>query len=207
MIRGPHGQRENRMSALRPGVVRIAWMLVALVAAATCLSGCSGAGGRGGAVSGSGETTPGQFPETRPAAASKPASLTLDTPVDAVRSYLDWTSYAFRILDSDVASMTFDPYEEVRVNSYVELNRQKNRALDQRLVGFDVRSETSQGETSTLVAASEKWVYRYIDVATGAYATPVYSASYDTTYTVVRSGTGLWVVASVDASSTGGPVQ
>jgi hypothetical protein len=189
---------------LRP-LLALALTLALLGLAAA--GGCSGPNGSAKTgTNASSETTPGQFPAEKPAPAKLPAPPDLADPTKAVASYLDWTSYAYRILDSDVASMTFDPSEEVRVNSYVELNRQQGRAIDQRLLLFQLGGVASAGATAT-VAAKEQWAYRYVDTKTGTYSSPVLTASYDTTYTVVKNASGVWVVAKVDATSVGGPVQ
>ncbi len=177
-------------------------LLATVLIGSALLAGCGGpatsekTGGQASV-----ETTPGQFPEKRPNPAQTPPPPMLREPRTAVYSYLLWISYAYRILNSDVASQTFSPYEEVRVNSYVELNRQEGRAIDQRLLKADVRSERSKGSTAT-VALRESWVYRYIDTKTSVYKTPAYTATYDTTYTVVKQK-GNWVVDSVDAEPVG----
>jgi len=168
------------------------------------LAGCSNNNGAGG-PNGSGasvETTQGQFPADRPNPAKVPPPPMLRTPETAVYSYLLWISYAYRILDSNVATLTFSPYEEVRVDSYVQLNRQEGRAIDQRLLALKIKSVASTGTTAT-VAARESWVYRYIDMATVKYKSATLKASYDSTYTVVKGKTG-WIVDSVKAKPVGG---
>lgn len=167
--------------------------------------GCSktgaGATGGSGSVSASQETTAGQFPQTRPTPAQAPPPVMLTSPGSAVYSYDVWVSYAYRVLNSDVATQAFGPNEEVRVNSYVEFNRESGRALDQRLLQSRVKSIRSRGETAT-VAVVETWKYRYIDIKTGAYTSPVYDASYDATYTVVKGKKG-WLVDAVQAKPVG----
>ncbi len=139
----------------------------------------------------------------RPAPAVAPPAPVLSTPQKAVLSYLDWITFAYRILDSDVASKTFSPYEEVRVNSYVMYNVEKRRAIDQQLVHFDVKKVTTKGSTAT-VDAKETWIYRYIDIDTGYYKGPQRNAIYTTKYTVVKQpGNKGWIVDSVDAESIG----
>ena len=187
--------------SLRP----IALALVgALLIGTVGLVGCSNTNG-GGGQNGSGasvETTQGQFPADRPNPAQAPPPPMLRTPETAVYSYLLWISYAYRVLDSNVATLTFSPYEEVRVDSYVQLNRQEGRAIDQRLLELKIKSVASTGTTAT-VAARESWAYRYIDMATVKYKSATLKASYDSTYTVVKGNTG-WVVDSVKAKSVGG---
>lgn len=176
-------------------------LAIALVAPMT---GCGKKTGGDDTAQRSKEMTAGQFPDTTPPAPEMPPPPMLKTPKSAVFSYLLYISYAYRILNSDVASQTFSPYEEVRVNSYVEYNRQQGRAIDQRLVNFDIRGVTSKGETVT-VAAKESWRYRYIDTSTGNYKGEPLDASYDTTYTVVKNAKGKWVVGEVAASPVGEP--
>lgn len=127
-----------------------------------------------------------------------PARPDLATPRSAVRSYLDWVSFSYRMADSGLSSSTMDPYESVRVDAYIELNRQKNRGIEQRLVSFAVRSESREG-TAVLVASKEEWRYRYFTLDGKRYDGASHTASYDATYTVVRQQQG-WVVQKVDAT-------
>lgn len=147
-----------------------------------------------------------EFPDSGPGAPKSPAPVVNADPESAVRSYLGWITLAYRILNSDVASPTFTPEEEVRVNSYVEFNRQQGRAIDQRLVEFRVVELESVGSTATL-AAREVWHYRYISTQTGEYSGESHAVSYDTTYTVVSDAAGGWRVASVQASPEGAPPE
>lgn len=126
----------------------------------------------------------------------------LREPKTAIYSYLLWISYAYRIMNSDVASMTFSPYEEVRVNSYVEYNRQEGRAIEQTLTSIAFKDVRTKGSTAT-VSAREEWLYRYISTQTGKYSTEPMTATYNTTYTVVfYPDKKQWLVESVEASST-----
>ncbi len=132
-----------------------------------------------------------------------PPMLTRD-PRTSVYSYLLWISYAYRILNSDVATMAFSPYEEVRVNSYVQLNRQEGRAIDQQLMKLDFPREPVIQEATATVPAVETWKYRYISTKTGEYNSPWHDATYDTTYTLVRDeGRSAWLVDRVDAEPRG----
>jgi len=133
---------------------------------------------------------------------SAPATLSLTTPESAVRSYLDWTDYAYRIGASDVATRTMGPSEEVRVNSYLEMNKEQGRLIDQRLVSITFGQGSVDGTTATL-PAHEQWRYRYLSLADEKPQSPLYSATYDTTYTVVATGPGHWVVEDVEAKSRG----
>ncbi len=89
------------------------------------------------------------------------ARRTSQSPESAVSSYLDWTSYAYLIGNSDVASHTMSPEEEVRVNSYVQLNAEQQRRISQVLVSFKPRKPSVEGTRATL-GADEVWDYRYI---------------------------------------------
>jgi hypothetical protein len=132
-----------------------------------------------------------------PATPVEPAPPDFATPESAVTTYLDWITYAYRIADSDVATAVMTPWEHVRVDSYIELNRQQGRAIDQELLLFEVRSSESEDGTAT-VAVREEWTYRYFSLETGDYISEPLTASYDTTYTVVREDE-RWLVDSVDA--------
>jgi hypothetical protein len=134
---------------------------------------------------------------------NRPHPWVLTTPESAVRSYLDWTSYAYRIGQSTFATATMTTYEEVRVDSYVQYHIQKGQLLDQTLQSITFGTP-SVGSTSTLVPAKEQWTYRYLSTETGNKTVGgPYSASYDTTYTVVKSKNGNWVVDSVKATPLG----
>lgn len=186
----------------RHGSVIVAALIVTALLGGALLSGCSADPSTkdSGDGSRSVEMTAGQFPETTPQPGQQPPPPALKDPRTAVYSYLLWISYAYRVLNSDVASKTFDPYEEVRVNSYVMYNFQEGRAIDQRLLDAKLRDWESKGDTAT-VSMSESWVYRYISTKTGKYTTPALNASYDTTYTVVKLKND-WVVHSVEATSS-----
>ena len=191
----------------RPRVIGLALAIALMLGTVVGLAGCTKATGSTGSTSGaaSAETTPGQFPADKPNPAQTPPPPMLSSPKTAVYSYLLWISYAYRILNSDVATMAFSPYEEVRVNSYVELNRQQGRAIDQRLLNYQVKSVESKGNTAT-VGVREQWAYRYIDIKTAKYNSAILNATYDTTYTVVKGRSG-WLVDSVKAQAVGGAVK
>ena len=140
---------------------------------------------------------------TPEALASRPEPWDLTTPESAVRSYLAWTSYGYRIGASEVATPTMIGYELVRTDAYVQYNIQKNRLIDQKLDSITFGKASVEG-SRTLVPAKEKWTYRYVSIKTaGETVGGPYKASYDTTYTVVRSDKGTWVVESVEAKPLG----
>ena len=182
----------------------LALALVATLLVPVFLSGC-GTGDPTNNTPASAEATPGTFPATTPNPGEQPPPPALKDPRTAVYSYLLWISYAYRVLNSDVASRTFDAFEEVRVNSYVMFNFQEQRAIDQRLLVANLKSWESKGSTAT-VSMHEEWAYRYISTQTGKYTTPALNASYETTYTLVDQN-GDWVVHSVEATSAGAPVK
>lgn len=203
----------NNSRSMRASVASTAGFVI--VAVSVCLlvlglAGCS----TGGAGSGSGSTeaSAGVIPHggaavevriSKEALQNKPEQWVLDTPESAVRSYLDWTAYAYRIARSDVATPTMTPYEEVRVDSYVQYNIQKSRLIDQTLESITF-GKPSVGTTSTLVPAKETWSYRYVSIETaGETIGGPYSASYDSTYTVVKSADGVWQVDSAVTTALG----
>lgn len=137
------------------------------------------------------------------AVANKPRPWVLSDPKSAVRSYLDWTSYAYRISESSVATLTMSATQEVRVDSYVQLNLQKSRLLDQSLETIVFGTPVVQG-SRTLVPAKERWTYRYVSISeVGKTLAGPYEASYETTYGVVKNGKGGWVVDTVAVKAIG----
>ena len=131
-----------------------------------------------------------------------PAAADLRSPKAAVRSYLAWTAYGYRIANSDVATPTMGPAEEVRVNSYVEMNKEQGRLIDQQLVSMTFGQGSLEGTTATL-PAHERWRYRYLSLADEKPQSAFYTATYDTTYTVVSAAPGRWVVDDVQAKALG----
>jgi hypothetical protein len=131
-----------------------------------------------------------------------PASANLTSPRDAVTSYLEWTSYAYLIGNSDVASHTMSPEEEVRVNSYTQLNKEQQRRITQALTSFKPRRASVEGTRAT-VGASEVWHYRYLSADGARAISETYTASYEATYNLVLVKPKTWVVDSVDVRSLG----
>jgi hypothetical protein len=127
-----------------------------------------------------------------------PAPADLASPESAVSSYLDWTSYAYAIGNSDVASNTMGANEEVRVNSFVQLNKEKKRRISQILASFKARPASVEDTRATL-EAEEVWNYRYLSADGARAISETYTASYETTYHVVLVKPGTWVVDSVEA--------
>lgn len=183
-------------------------MLLLTFAALLAMSGCSGGPG----TAGSPDSTPtvgarmaGPAVDvniSQAALDAVPKPWDLKTPESAVRSYLDWTSYAYRIAQSQFATSTMTTFEEVRVDAYVQYNIQNGRLIDQTLTSLTFGKPTS-GSTSTLVPCKEEWTYRYLSIESGnrVLGGP-YTAAFDSTYTVVKSG-DRWLVDSVKATALG----
>ncbi len=127
----------------------------------------------------------------------RPASVDLSSPKAAVASYLDWTTFAYGVGSSDVASLTMSPEEEVRVNSYVQLNTERQQRISQVLVSFEPRTAIVDGTRATL-GAGEVWKYRYLSTDGTRALSETLTASYEVTYNVVLARPGRWVVDGVD---------
>lgn len=174
--------------------------VLALLAGVLGAAGCSSGGG----ASGKPVETTGTVDasSTVPPEAQVPPPPMLRDPETSIYSYLLWISFAYRVNNSDVATMAFGAYEEVRVNSYVQYNLQQGRAIDQRLQNLDLKTVTS-GSTTATVASVESWKYRYISLQTGEYSSPWYDVTYDATYTVVNTKGKGWLVDKVEAKPRG----
>lgn len=175
-------------------------------------SGCAAAGSVSGAPKGSAAATgpvganmagpAQQVIVSRAALDARPHPWVLTTPENAVRSYLDWISYGYRIGDSTVTTATMSAAQEVHVDSYIQLNLESSRLIDQTLTSITFGKQSVEG-THTLVPAKEHWTYRYVSTkAVNQTLSGPFSASYDTTYTVVKTAGG-WVVDSVAAKALG----
>jgi hypothetical protein len=178
---------------------------VALVGVAALCAGCTTVLPRSTESAGSSTAATGMATGptgTVPAAGmARPAAPRFSTPLKAVESYLSWVSFAYESADSDVASMTFSPREEVRVNSYVQLNKERARRIRQRLVRFE--ASPLRGDPRAVVRARETWEYRYLDLTTSRALSPTYTASYVVTYTLTPRTRGGWIVDSVEATPLG----
>lgn len=139
------------------------------------------------------------------ALASQPEGMDLSTPEAAVRAYLDWTSYAYRIAQSRVALPTMSTYQEVRVDSYVQYNIQQGRLLDQSLSELTF-GELREDAERVHVPVRETWEYSYVSIEeAGKVISGPHTVSYDATYTVIPQGDD-WVVNEVKATALG-PVE
>jgi hypothetical protein len=209
------GLLEDRQRTL-PWTVRsakTAALCFLLAVALLTLAGCSNAGSDTSAGTGStnasapvGHSMAGPAQKvviSKQVLAATPKPWVLTTPQSAVRSYLDWTSYAYRVATSDAATPTMSAAEAVRVDSYTQFNLEKSRLIDQTLVSISF-GKASVGGTSTVVPTKEKWTYRYVSISSvGKTIGGPYSATYNAKYTVVKTAKG-WVVDSVDAKAVGG---
>jgi len=113
-------------------------------------------------------------------------------------------TYSYRMVDSDLSTPTMEPTEAVRVDSYIQLNREQGRGIAQRLVTFRTTRVERTGPGIATIATHEAWEYRYFDIADPARSlSSLDHATYDVAYVVVRGTDGLWRVARVDASPRG----
>lgn len=130
---------------------------------------------------------------------TEPEAPDLSTPEAALRSYLDWSSYAYRTAQSSVAIPTMSTYQEVRVDSYVQYNIQQGRLIDQTLTDLVIHEVEEEGASAT-ITVRETWEYRYISISeAGKVIGGPYEVEYDAEYTMVKNDAGDWVVDAVDA--------
>lgn len=133
---------------------------------------------------------------------AKPAPWDLSTPELAVRSYLDWVSYSYRIGESDEATPTQTPHQVVRTDAYVQANLQQERLLDQTLTSIDFGKASVDG-TRAVIPARETWSYRYVSIKeAGTTIGSPNTASYETTYALVKTEDG-WVVDDIEVKALG----
>lgn len=131
-----------------------------------------------------------------------PAPWDLSTPEKAVRSYLDWVSYAYRTAESEAASQTQSAYQLVRTDAYVQANLQEQKLMDQQLVSITFGTPSIEG-SSAVLPAEEEWTYRYVSVTeAGKTLSGPHTANYETTYKLVREEHG-WVVDDIEVKSLG----
>lgn len=166
---------------------RILLILSCAFCAVLFVAGCSG---NSGAEDSSAGTVGAPVP---------PVHVNRSTPEGAVQAYLDGITFTYRMANSNAASDTMTAYEYVRVDAYVELNRQQGRALEQMLTAFEVR-DTLAGEPTATVTTYEEWAYHYFSVETMKYVSDKTTASYDADYTVLKQDDGLWLVDKVDVT-------
>jgi hypothetical protein len=175
-----------------------------LVTMGGCSSASSGTGKKAASAP-AGQNMAGPAQEviiSRSALDTRPQPWVLTSPESAVRSYLDWVSYAYRIGQSDVATPTMSAKQEVRADSFLQLNLEKGKVIDQTLTSVTFGVPSTEG-TRTLLPAQEKWTYRYVSIKTaGKTLAGPFPARYDTTYTVMKTKHG-WVVDSIAVKALG----
>jgi hypothetical protein len=132
----------------------------------------------------------------------RPPQPSFGTSRGAVESYLSLVLFAYEVANSDTASLAFTPDEEVRVDSYLQLDTGKNQRIQQRLVTFTSGKERAVG-TTTLLPAREQWHYQYRDLKSPRSVNPTFAATYDTTYALTPREGGGWLVDSVEAKPLG----
>jgi hypothetical protein len=131
----------------------------------------------------------------------QPRPWVLSTPQSAVRSYLDWTSFAYRLQKASVARPTMSAAEFGRVKDYISYLSGQGRFMDMTLDSITFGAQSVDG-SDTLVPAHEHWTYRYASPRSGKTVAGPYTASYDSTYTVTQPDTD-WIVDSVQATAVG----
>ncbi|MDY0340103.1 MAG: hypothetical protein RBS17_02660 [Coriobacteriia bacterium] len=131
----------------------------------------------------------------------EPAPWDLTTPESAVRSYLDWMSFSYRVIDPEIPVATMTSGEALRVEGFIQRNWMNGKGLEQSLGSIEF-TPISEESTSAVIAAYEEWEYRYFAVDTLEYVSEPTSESYETTYTLVKDPGG-WLVDSVEASVVG----
>jgi len=128
----------------------------------------------------------------------EPAPWDLTAPEAAVRSYLEWVSFSYRMANSEIPTATMTPAELVRIDAYIQLNRTEGKGLEQTLESIET-AVASEDATRAVVTAHETWAYRYFSLETLKYLTDTVRESYEATYSLVRQPAG-WLVDSVEAS-------
>lgn len=128
-----------------------------------------------------------------------PVPWNLADPESAVRSYLDWVAFSYRMANSEIPTATMTAGEAVRVDAYIQLNRIEGKGIEQSLDSFELTSKSLEA-SSAVVTTRESWRYRYFSLDTLAYLSEELTASYETTYTLMM-GTAGWLVDRVEASS------
>lgn len=140
--------------------------------------------------------------ETPTAQFMPPENTDLSTPEAAVRTYLDWISYAYRTKNPEAAWDYMTSWEFVRVDAYAQKNLAEGRGIDQQLTLFDI-TQVSGTETTKSVDTQEEWVYRYFG-PDGEYISEELTATFANRYTVVRdTQRGVWLVDRVYVTPKG----
>jgi len=131
-----------------------------------------------------------------------PAPWDLTTPEKAVRSYLDWVSYAYRTAESEAASQTQSAHQLVRTDAFVQAQLQEQKLMDQQLVSITFGTPSIEG-SSAVLPAEEEWTYRYVSITeAGKTLSGPHTANYETTYKLVKEEHG-WVVDDIEVKTLG----
>jgi len=144
---------------------------------------------------------------SRQAIESTPTAPVLNSPEEAVRSYLAWVSFGYRTARPDVAAATMTEAEQVRVDAYCQYNIQtKGRLIDQQLKSITFETPSGDATTAT-VLAQEEWSYTYVSISEpgkkpGRVLAGPYTARYESLYTLMKRDAG-WLVDSVKPTALG----
>ena len=101
---------------------------------------------------------------TPEAVASKPKPPVLTTPESAVRSYLDWVSYAYRIGVSDVAHAHDDHPRRGPGRLLHPVQPPEEPAYRPDARRRSPSASRASRRASAVVPAKEKWTYRYVSI-------------------------------------------
>lgn len=126
----------------------------------------------------------------------EPEPWDLSSPDNAVWSYLLWRSHSYRTVNSDVSTPTMNAREQIRVDSYIEFNRQQGKYLNAIPLSVDFL-QIRTTEATSVVTTYEKWHYSYYDINDKTLLEGPIFASYDATYTLTLDGKE-WKVESVE---------
>jgi len=126
-----------------------------------------------------------------------PLEMKQSTPEEAVRSYLEWLTYSYRNMDSEIATPTMTPDLAQRVAYYITMNAANGKALNQRLDSLEF-VDVQIADTVATVKTRESWTFNYLVIETGVFDEPVVQ-QYEVTYTVLLID-GVWRVQAADAT-------
>jgi len=125
-----------------------------------------------------------------------PTEMRQATPEEAVETYLEWLTFAYRYADSEVATPTMTADMAQRVSYYITMNLSADRVLNQRLDSFEIVEVENQNEIA-LVKTKEAWTFNYLSPQTGEFGDD-FEVTYSVRYTVIVIN-GMWRVQNVAA--------
>jgi len=171
---------------------RLAVVLLVAFTLASVLGGCARARHAPVAPATPAESTPAAFPPIESV-----ERIPSSTPKQAVTAYLSAIPEAYLSLEVTVVAPFVTERQEVREDSYIQLNRQEGRALEMALVSYRVleAAEPSADASSAVVRTEEQWRWRYWDIRSRKPATAWARTTYRMEYSLSREGSG-WLVAS-----------